>query len=42
MFRGADAAMFLMGGLLTLGVFTSAIIYLRQIAKQMEVEHVYD
>jgi uncharacterized membrane protein len=40
MFHRADAIMFLMIGLMTLGVFTSAIIYLRKIAKYMEVEHV--
>jgi uncharacterized membrane protein len=40
MFSRAEAAMFLMIGLMTLGVFTSAIIYLRKIAKHLEVEHV--
>jgi uncharacterized membrane protein len=40
MFRIADAAMFLLVGLMTLGVFTSAIIYLRKIAQHMEVDHV--
>jgi hypothetical protein len=40
MFRRADSIMFLFMGLMTLGVFTYAIIYLRKIAKEMEADHV--
>lgn len=35
MFRRTDAIMFLLMGLITLGVFTYAIIYLRKITKEM-------
>ncbi len=36
----SESFMFLMTGLLTLGIFTCAIIYLRNVAKLMEAEHV--
>lgn len=40
MFRKTDAIMFLLMGLITLCVFTYAIIYLRKITKGMGVDHV--
>lgn len=36
MSRKADEAMFLIMGFMTLGIFTAAIIYLRNVSKQME------
>ena len=35
-----EPAMFLLMGLITLGIFTCAIVYLRKIAKEMEINHV--
>ncbi len=40
MFRRTHSIMFLLMGLMTLGVFTYAIIYLRKTAKEMVAEHV--
>lgn len=39
-FNRADAAMFLLAGIMTIGIFTFAIVMLRQIAKNMEISHV--
>jgi uncharacterized membrane protein len=39
-FNHADAALFLLAGIMTIGIFTFAIVMLRQIAKNMEVSHV--
>lgn len=40
MFNRSGSIAFLLMGSVTLGIFTYAIIYLRQIAKEMEIEHV--
>ena len=40
MFGKSDSIMFLAMGLMTLGIFTRAIIVLRKITKEMETEHV--
>jgi uncharacterized membrane protein len=39
-FWRADAGMYLTMGLMTLGIFTAAIIYLRKVSENMEVDHV--